>query len=137
MKKLIILLMILSVIAITGCTESKGSFMDFASVKNAERTMIKLTNLMEQYYVENGTYPLSNEAFEDDMRPYFITYNRDNEPVDQWIDMVEEVFVDGVLHYETLDPKITYFITGRAKDSDNTIVFCRPAIPHEESETKE
>ncbi len=137
MKKFTILLIVLLVIILTGCTENKGSFMDFASVKNAERTMTKLTNLMEQYYVGNDAYPLSNETFEEDLRPYFISYNRENEPVDQWIEMVEDVFVDGVLHYETLDPKITYFITGKAKDSKNTIVFCRPAIPHEENKTKE
>ncbi len=132
MKKFLTVFSLAMLIVFTGCSTVKGSFMDFAAIKNAERTMTKLNNLMEQYYVENGTYPQSPESFEEDLRPYFISFNRNNEPTDQWDDMVGNVFADGKLFYETNDPKITYFITGRALDSGNTVVFCRPAVPHTE-----
>lgn len=133
---ILVVVMALLIVLLSGCSTSKGSFMDFAAIKNAERTMTKLNNLMEQYYVENGRYPLSSDSFEEEIRPYFITFNRNNEPVDQWDDMVGNVFHQGKLHYETKDPAVTYFISGRAKDSDNTVIFCRPSIPHNE-EAKE
>lgn len=136
MKRTVTILIMAILIILSGCSTAKGSFMDFAAIKNAERTMTKLNNLMEQYYVENGRYPLSSDSFEEEIRPYFITFNRNNEPIDQWVDMVDNVFHEGELQYETNDPEVTYFITGRAKDSNNTIVFCRPAIPHNE-EAKE
>lgn len=136
MKRTVTILIMAILIILSGCSTAKGSFMDFAAIKNAERTMTKLNNLMEQYYVENGRYPLSSHSFEEEIRPYFITFNRNNEPIDQWVDMVDNVFHEGELQYETSDPEVTYFITGRAKDSNNTIVFCRPAIPHNE-EAKE
>lgn len=135
MKRITTIMMF--IILLAGCAQNKGSFMDFAAIKNAERTMIKMNSAMEQYYVEEGAYPPQNVSFEDELKPYFISFNRDNEPIDKWPEMVEEVFKDGELVYESRDPETTYFIYGRAKDSENTVVFCRPALPHTEEETKE
>lgn len=136
MKKTLTILIMLSVviIAFSGCSKAKGSYVDFASIKDAQRTMVKLSNLMEQYYVNNGTYPSMDQDFEAELKEYFIVYNRNNEPVDKWKEMVTDVFTDGKLEYISPDPKVTYFIYGRANDSNNTLVFCRPAIPHEETQ---
>lgn len=133
MKRFYVIMIALAVLMSLSCSENKGSFMDFAAIKDAQRTMTKFTNLMEQYYVEHETYPLDQTVFETDMRPYFITYNTENKPVDKWDEMVVKVFADKKVLYTTKDPKKSYFIYGKAKDSNNTIVFCRPAQPHTDS----
>lgn len=131
MKKFAIALMLISVLFTFSCTKNKGTSMDFAAIKDAQRTMTKLGNLMEQYYVENESYPLTQEQFEKDIRPYFITYNTENQEVDKWNEMVEKVFSGGKIIYTSNDPKKTYFAYGKAKDSNETVVFCRPAMQHD------
>ncbi|HAF07338.1 MAG: hypothetical protein QME48_06100 [bacterium] len=132
MKKLVFLTLtfLLIVFLTVSCSKNKGSFMDFAAIKDAQRTMTKLTNLMEQYYVENETYPATQEEFVEKIRPYFIVKNAEGQDVDKWVEMVENVFTDKTIHYQTTDPKKTYFAYGRAKDSNSTIVFCRPPLQH-------
>ncbi len=132
MKKLVFLTLtfLLIVVLLTSCSKNKGSFMDFAAIKDAQRTMTKLTNLMEQYYVEHETYPATQEEFMEKIRPYFIVKNAEGQDVDKWVEMVEHVFADKTIHYQTTDPKKTYFAYGKAKDSNNTIVFCRPPLQH-------
>ena len=138
MKKTLAFMLLVTVIIIsfTGCTKAKGSYVDFASIKDAQRTMVKLSNLMEQYYVNNGRYPGADQDFETEMKEYFVVYNRNNEPVDKWKEMITDVFQDGKLIYMSPDPQVTYFIYGRANDSNGTLVFCRPALPHEPFEEK-
>jgi len=131
MKKFAFSLMLISFLFTISCTENKGSFRDFAAIKDAQRTMTKLSNLMEQYYVEHESYPATQEQFENDIRPYFITYNIENEEVDKWNEMVEEVFSEGKIIYTTKDPKKSYFVYGKANDSNKTLVFCRPAMRHD------
>ncbi|MGE3062718.1 MAG: hypothetical protein AB7T10_03705 [bacterium] len=135
MKKLAVVLMLILVLFSASCSKNKGSFLDFAAIKDAQRTMTKLSNLMEQYYVEHESYPVSQEQFEKDIRPYFITYNTENQEVDKWNEMVEKVFYEGKINYVTNDPKKAYFAFGKAKDSNNTVVFCRPAVQHDSTET--
>ncbi|MEO0236898.1 MAG: hypothetical protein ABIN35_01520 [candidate division WOR-3 bacterium] len=132
MKKLFFLTLIflLTIMVITSCSKTKGSFMDFAAIKDAQRTMTKLTNLMEQYYVEHESYPSTQQEFEEKLRPYFIVKNAEGQDVDKWPEMVEHVFADKTIFYQTTDPKKTYFAYGRAKDSNKTVVFCRPPIQH-------
>lgn len=132
MKKLVSLTLffLLTILVITSCSKPKGSFMDFAAIKDAQRTMTKLTNLMEQYYVEHETYPSTQQEFEEKLRPYFIVKNAEGQDVDKWPEMVEHVFADKKIYYQTTDPKKTYFAYGRAKDSNKTIIFCRPPIQH-------
>lgn len=131
MKKFAVIMMILAVIITASCTKSKGSFLDFAAIKDAQRTMTKLSNLMEQYYVEHETYPATQEQFETEIRPYFITYNTENQEVDKWGEMVGKVFQEGKITYVANDPKVAYFAYGKAKDSNGTVVFCRPAVQHD------
>ncbi|MDD3803163.1 MAG: hypothetical protein PHW02_02095 [bacterium] len=131
MKKFAVVLMLIMVLFTLSCSKNKGTFLDFAAIKDAQRTMTKLSNLMEQYYVENESYPLNQEQFEKEIRPYFITYNTENQEVDKWDEMVEKVFYEGKINYITKDPKKAYFAFGKAKDSNKTVVFCRPAIQHD------
>jgi len=135
-KNILIIGLLIGVLFLSSCAKAKGSYLDFAAIKDAQRTMVKLTNLMEQYYVEHDTYPESGDVFVKEIKPYFITYNRKNEPVDKWKEMVEDAFVDGKLYYNTDNPKEKYFIYGKAKDSNGTIVYCRPAMLHKEGENK-
>ncbi len=124
------LIFLIIFVSIISCSKNKGTFIDFASIKDAQRTMTKLTNLMEQYYVEHESYPSTQEDFEEKIRPYFITKNAEGQDVDKWVEMVEHVFADKKIYYQTNDPKKNYFAYGRAKDSNKTIVFCRPPIQH-------
>lgn len=135
MKRVIIALLSLSVLIILlpSCQRTKGTFIDYAMIKDAQRTMVKLSNLMEQYYVEHEQYPADQAAFEEGLKPYFTQTNRNNEVVDKWEEMVTNVFSDKTMHYVTNNPKVTYFVYGRANDMNKTYVFCRPAVPHVDS----
>jgi len=135
MKRVIIALLSMTVLLslLPSCGRAKGSFIDYAMIKDAQRTMIKLSNLMEQYYVEHDQYPADETVFEQELRPYFASSNINNESVDKWDEMVTNVFADKKMHYVVSNPKVTYFVYGRAKDSNKTYVFCRPSVQHVDS----
>ncbi len=146
MKRYIsLILMLFIMVLFSGCAQ-KGTFMDKASIKQAERAIKKTRNSLEEYYVEKGHYPAPSADLGKELESYFTKTLRipdENNPdkytekqVNEWETTIKEAFLDGIVHYETPDTMTTYFIWARANDVNNTIICSRPVKVKTEEATK-
>ena len=67
MKKFLFVIVLLSLL---GCRE-KGGFSDDAYIVKAQSSMIKIRNALEQYRIDNGSYPAENNKWLEKLKPYF------------------------------------------------------------------
>ncbi len=66
-----ILLLSLMVLAILAC-QGGGGYRDMAMITDAERSLRGVRNALEEYWVDNETYPEEEADLETVLRPYFL-----------------------------------------------------------------
>lgn len=133
---LFFILLTVMVLAVTNC-ERRGSISDIAKIQQAERAIKHIRLALEEYYIENNTYPPQGVDLKEALLPYVPkTKVQEGDSVSKWITEIEPAFSEGPF-YTTQDPKINYFVKAKANDINRTPVSIRPSTIREKEEEEE
>ncbi len=110
------------VIVLFGC--GGGGYRDEALLGQAKRSLNRIKNSLEQYWVEKGSYPPEGADLGERLEKF----------VEGWEDFVTESFSQGPI-YLTPDSLTAYFIEVKAKDRWETPLVIR--VQREAKETGE
>lgn len=107
---------------VLGC--GGAGYKDQALLKQARRSLQRIAAALEQYRLENESYPPGGSDLGLRLEKYFVATDTAGNVTNEWPEMVEASFWGGI-EYETPDSVCSYFLKIRATDSRHTPLTVR------------
>lgn len=120
-------------VLIAGCGGS--GYKDEALLKQATRSLQRISGALEQYRAENKSYPPEGADLGIRLEKYFVSTDTAGNVINDWPEMVSSSF-SGEIEYETPDSVYSYFVKVRALDSRNTPLTARSNRQPEEKKRR-
>jgi len=109
-------------VLVVGC--GGGGYKDEALLRQARRSLQRIAAALEQYRIENESYPPGGSDLGLRLEKYFVATDTAGNVTNEWPSMVELSFWEEI-EYETPDSLYSYFIKVRATDTRHTPLTVR------------
>ncbi len=124
---------LVTALLVAGC--GGAGYQDEALLKQATRSLNRITGALEQYRAESKSYPPEGSDLGVKLEKYFVSTDTAGNVTNDWPEMVSSSF-RGEIEYETPDSVYSYFLKVKALDSRNTPLTARSNRQPEEKKKK-
>jgi hypothetical protein len=134
MKKMLFAVVTAVIITMLISCQQKGTVSDMARIQQADRAIKLIRNALEEYYIDHNIYPAPGVDLKEVLSPYMPKIaTTEGDSITRWEKEIDPAFSEGPL-YDSQNPKINYFVKGRALDINGTWVTVRPSLIRKEEE---